>query len=232
MASNQDLAFKMNVARQALQLDQNPSLDKALAFHRHALAEVDSLVTNQGSAAGPQVKAMNTPSPLPKTGAKAPCKYFLSEKGCRKPKCSFAHDMSGLDKATRSRKCLRCGSESHRAKECPVAKGQKRGDCTDPGSPGPSSPGPSSSSNPVSLAALSGQVPTGSMQGAVAQVPSGFMQGAAQVRPGDRAFRLHARCSPGNARCSPGRSGEHLLSTKYCRRPQTVLALAQRSWTR
>ena len=52
MGSNQDLAFKLNVARQALKLDQNPTMDRVLAYHRHALAEVDALVTHQGHAAG------------------------------------------------------------------------------------------------------------------------------------------------------------------------------------
>ena len=71
--------------------------------------------------------------------------------------------MSGLDKPTRSRKCLRCGSEAHRAKDCTVAssKGHKRGDGTDPGSPGSQSSAASPASPSVaSVQALSSGFPS------------------------------------------------------------------------
>eukprot|EP00439_Symbiodinium_sp_Y106_P003481 s9170_g1.t1 len=42
--------------------------------------------------------------------------------------------MASLDKEARNKKCLQCGSESHRARECPVGKTQPRG------VPGPTSP--------------------------------------------------------------------------------------------
>ena len=133
MSANQDLAFKLNVARQALRLDQNPSLERVLTYHRHALAEIDSLVTNQGAGQGPQLRPLNTPIPTPKSSTKPPCKYFLSDKGCKKAKCGYLHDMSSLDKAARSRKCLKCGSEAHRRSVATVR--DKRGDGTDQGSP-------------------------------------------------------------------------------------------------
>ena len=170
MGSNQDLAFKLTVARQALRLDQNPTMDRLLAYHRHALAEVDALVTHQGHAAGLQLKALNTPTPTPKSASKPLCKYSLSEKGCKKPKCAFVHDMSGLDKPTRSKKCLKCGSESHRAKECPLAssnKGNKRGDGTDPGSLGSQG----SATSPVSPGASSLQALRSGISEEVSQVP-------------------------------------------------------------
>ena len=198
MATNQDLAFKMNVARQALRLEQSPTLDKVMAYHRHALAEVDSLVINQGGSSGATLRLINNPAPVPKASTKPLCKYFLSEKGCKKSKRGYQHDMSGLEKAARSRKCLRCGSEAHRAKECPLAKGQKRGDGTDPGSPSsqgtpasPVSPTPASTSAAQSLfsmelsgptgqapvLAVSGQVPNSALQ--LAQVPGTLPSGQA-----------------------------------------------------
>ena len=205
MGSNQDLAFKLNVARQALRLDQNPTMDRVLAYHRHALAEVDALVQNQGHGAGPQIRVVDTPIPLPKSASKPLCKFFLSEKGCRKTKCTFTHDMSGLDKPTRSRKCLRCGSEAHRAKDCTVAssKGHKRGDGTDPGSPGSQSSAASPASPSVaSVQALSsgfpsdlgqfstpalsgqvGQVPTAALSSQVGQVPTAALSGQVDQVP-------------------------------------------------
>ena len=157
----------MNVARQALRLEQSPALDKVMAYHRHALAEVDSLVINQGGSSGAALRLINNPAPVPKASTKPLCKYFLSEKGCKKSKCGYQHDTSGLEKPARSRKCLRCGSEAHRAKECPLAKGQKRGDGTDPGLPSsqktPASPVslPASTSAAQSLFSMELSGPTG-----------------------------------------------------------------------
>ena len=42
-----------------------------------------------------------------------PCKYFLSQKGCKN-----VHSMNELSKGDRFKKCLNCGSEEHRAKDC------------------------------------------------------------------------------------------------------------------
>ena len=50
---------------------------------------------------------------------KIPCKYFLSQKGCRYGgSCKNVHSMNELSKGDRFKKCLNCGSEEHRAKDC------------------------------------------------------------------------------------------------------------------
>ena len=203
MGSSQDLAFKLNVARQALRLDQNPTMDRVLAYHRHALAEVDALVQNQGHGTGPQIRALDTPIPVPKFASKPLRKFFLSDKGCKKPKCAFTCDTSGLDKPARSRKYLRRGSEGHRAKACAVApsKGHKHGDGTDPGCPGSQSSAASPAS-PSTASVQQGQVSTAALSSHVA---------GGLVRSGSpHAHCCFVRSGRSGARCCfimSGRSG-------------------------
>ena len=48
-----------------------------------------------------------------------PCKYFLSQKGCKYGgSCKNVHSMNELSKGDRFKKCLNCGSKEHRAKDC------------------------------------------------------------------------------------------------------------------
>ena len=84
----------------------------------------------------PKVRAAGTPSPgtSPKASgqpqASKPCKFFMGTSGCRRgPKCTFRHDMSGLPRQERSKKCLACGSEAHRLAGggSPKGKGQPGG---------------------------------------------------------------------------------------------------------
>ena len=49
-----------------------------------------------------------------KAGEKVPCKFFLTEEGCKKGKqCKWQHALDG------QRRCWRCGSTQHLAPECP-----------------------------------------------------------------------------------------------------------------
>ena len=54
-------------------------------------------------------------------GVKGECRFFLKAAGCRRgAKCPFRHDLSSLTKQQKARKCLACGSEEHRQKDCPT----------------------------------------------------------------------------------------------------------------
>ena len=60
-------------------------------------------------------------------GNGAPCKYFLSPKGCKfGSKCKYPHSMNELSKAERFKKCLNCGSEEHRAQDCKAGKAEPK----------------------------------------------------------------------------------------------------------
>ena len=82
------------------------------------------------SVANPKLKAVDASLP-PKAkdaagkGAMAAdlCRYFAKPTGCRHgEKCTFSHSMLGMDKETRSKKCLKCGSEAHRQRDCTAGK--------------------------------------------------------------------------------------------------------------
>ena len=78
----------------------------------------------------PKLRAVDTTlQPKAKDAAGKPnksselCKYFAKASGCRRgDKCVYSHSLQSFDRETRSRKCLRCGAESHRQRECPVGR--------------------------------------------------------------------------------------------------------------
>ncbi|CAE7831413.1 RE1 [Symbiodinium sp. CCMP2592] len=125
-----DAAFRTSMLRTTLRLDSCPSTDQVQAYQRHLQAELEAMMTAKSSTAtGVALKAVE-PVLQPKArdaGAKPTgselCRYFAKAGGCRRgEKCSYSHSMVGMDKETRSRKCLKCGAESHRQKDCPVGR--------------------------------------------------------------------------------------------------------------
>ncbi|CAE7771761.1 ycf43 [Symbiodinium sp. CCMP2456] len=140
-----DAAFRTSMLRTSLRLDAQPSMESVLGYQRHLQAELETMSasTSMSSTAvsGPRVKAVDALQPKAKDGAaRAPtgaatelCRYFTKASGCRRgDRCTYSHSMSGLDREQRAKKCLRCGSESHRQRECTVGKPAAKG----AGSPG------------------------------------------------------------------------------------------------
>ena len=90
-----------------------PTSTAVLEYHKHLLA------AKRG------VRALGTPNSPPggKAGGQAGkplCKFFLGASGCKRGgKCTYVHGMSGLTRQEREKKCLACGSEAHRQKDCP-----------------------------------------------------------------------------------------------------------------
>ena len=125
------------MVKSTLQLHARPTAEAVTAYHRHLLAEFEALATSQlpnkgGSGNQPPnlaLKAMDGTAGGNSGGqgggakgggkGKIPRKYFLSQKGCRHGgSCKNAHSMNELSKGDRFKKCLNCGSEEHRAKDC------------------------------------------------------------------------------------------------------------------
>ena len=124
-----DAGFRTQLLRTTLRLEASPTAEAVESYHSHLLAEIEMIVSSTTvGKAKPMLQAVEgqsstSPTSSPSRGAKgeALCKYFVKSSGCRRgPKCPFSHDMSQMPKDPKSRKCLTCGSEEHRKRECPV----------------------------------------------------------------------------------------------------------------
>ena len=127
-----DASFRTSMLRTSLRLDARPTISQVVSYQKHLQAELEAMMTAK-SASGktpPKVQAVE-PTLQPKardaggkTGINAElCKYFSRPGGCRRgEKCTYSHSMQGMDREQRAKKCLKCGSESHRQRECPVGK--------------------------------------------------------------------------------------------------------------
>ena len=123
---DQDVLFRMQLVRSTLRVDGQPANAGASAevpgapsiadgvhwhFRRHYLNHSEN-----ESGVGPSQQRQPRSS---KSGWD--CRFLLKASGCRRgTKCPFQHDMSSLTRQQRSRKCLACGSEEHRQRECPT----------------------------------------------------------------------------------------------------------------
>ena len=134
-----DSAFRTAMLRTTLRLDGQPTLDQVRSYQRHIQAEMENLVAASPVSTGqpPKARALEvssgTPTASPKSGAKPkekstePCRYFMKATGCKRgDRCTYSHSMQHLDRDLRAEKCLKCGSESHRAKECAIGKQQPK----------------------------------------------------------------------------------------------------------
>ena len=87
-----------------------------------------------------------------------PCKYFVSDAGCRAGKgCKWVHSWEGVaDKASR---CWICGSKEHRKQDCMVKSGKKPGEPSVGPGGGRGNPGnaPSTSTTSSSSTSMGGK---------------------------------------------------------------------------
>ena len=130
VSDNADVQFRTQLLRSSLRIDAQPSLSDVAKYQQHLQAEVESLMAAKTvqSVSNPAVKALtsNASSTTTQAGAtKPPCKYFVKSSGCRRgQKCPYTHDWSSFSKAEKAKRCLTCGGEDHRQRDCPT-KGPK-----------------------------------------------------------------------------------------------------------
>ena len=127
LGENPDAVFRTQVVRSTYRVDAQPRLDDVIRYQQHLQAEIENIMSARAStktAASPTVKSVTTTgAPTSPTSPKdvKPCKYFLRSTGCRRgAKCPFGHSLEGLSKQEKFRKCLACGSEEHRQRDCPT----------------------------------------------------------------------------------------------------------------
>ena len=129
-----DASFRTSMLRASLRLDARPTLEQVIGYHRHLQAELELLLgaktMSSTTTTAPKLRAIDTglqPKARDvggKTGSSPEmCRYFSKATGCKRgDRCSYSHNMSSFDRETRAKKCLRCGSEARRQKDCPVGK--------------------------------------------------------------------------------------------------------------
>ncbi|CAE7947469.1 unnamed protein product [Symbiodinium sp. KB8] len=137
--SSSDASFRTSMLRASLRLDARPTLEQVQAYQRHLQAELEVMALSMTTTSPPpkvqavestQAKARDA---APKGTSTELCRYFAKASGCRRgDKCAYSHSMSGMEKEQRAKKCLKCGSEAHRQRDCTVGRAPAK---THPGSP-------------------------------------------------------------------------------------------------
>ena len=132
LEGNESLRFRVSLARNALQVDTNPNALSVSQFATHLIAEIDQLSLAEKRSGGGgkreegKVKKLEDGSATQKTKGneakikemevKSPCKFYLSENGCRRGRdCKWSHDQKDEQK-----RCYTCGSTKHLAPSCPT----------------------------------------------------------------------------------------------------------------
>ena len=147
LEDNEALRFRVSLARNALQVDTNPTAQSVTQFATHLIAAVDQLSLVEKRSA-----AMNTGSATTKVkkvekekekkevegkvkhvgnasnDAQPLCKFFLTDNGCRQGKnCKWSHDQRDECK-----RCYNCGGKNHMAPACPNRDPPSQGSSTSP----------------------------------------------------------------------------------------------------
>ena len=135
MAKSSDANFRTAMLRTSLRLDGRPSIEQVVSYQRHLQAELEVLLsasTPGGGSTQPKLRGVESTgtAKAKDAGGKAQaapttelCRYFAKATGCKRgDRCSYSHSMSSMEKDVRARKCLKCGAESHRQKDCPVGR--------------------------------------------------------------------------------------------------------------
>ena len=140
-----DLAFRIQLAKTTLAIDTTPTETTVMTYANHLLAEVEQVAhqdkkkaekTQPSASLDPKVKKFEERPGESKGGSKggekgggAPCRFFLTEAGCKKGKgCSYQHQLDD------QKRCWNCGSTQHFAPKCDrpreagIQKGDSKGD--------------------------------------------------------------------------------------------------------
>ena len=137
--ADSELAFRVSLIRSTLQVDTCPNAESVTRLFQHLQAELEQqarLGVVRGTENQPKLKALGTagesiatPTTTPSTTtptrpAAGQCKFFISERGCRRGKeCRYPHTWSAFEKAERAKRCLVCGGTGHKSKECKAPGG-------------------------------------------------------------------------------------------------------------
>ena len=96
LEGHSDAAFRMQCARAVLRIDQHPSGEEVLTYHRHLLAEFETLALAQPEVSAGKVAEISnsgeqankshsvTQNEKPRLPTRKLCKFFVLSRGCQK----------------------------------------------------------------------------------------------------------------------------------------------------
>ncbi len=137
LEQHRDLSFRISLARSTLQIDATPTAETVGSFAMHLLAEFEQMTHSevqankkkdqgenkqkafrQNEQGGGGRQQEDKPSSPPQHGDQTretpPCRFYLSDGGCKKGRsCKFGHDLRD-DR----RRCYHCGCPDHLAPQC------------------------------------------------------------------------------------------------------------------
>ena len=127
LVANPNVQFRVNLTRSQMLIDAVPTLEGVEQLAECLLAEFDQLSygKKKEGQGGPKIKKLEGAEEKPPPGLKkpegetklAPCKFFLTDEGCRKGKgCKWSHDVTDPNGTKR---CFTCGSAKHFSNKCP-----------------------------------------------------------------------------------------------------------------
>ena len=180
-----DANFRTAMLRTSLRLDGQPTMDNLYAYQRHLQAEVETLIASQPravpAAEQPRLRALDKPQ-SPKGKDKEKDKDKSTADLCR------YFSMATLDREARNEKCLLCGSEGHRRRECTVGQSTpKAGTTTAPQQRGQraiADKEPAAGVSTMSTTATAGSMDTASTASSIQGTPwtlEALVQAAQQV---------------------------------------------------
>ena len=189
---NKDISFKLNMAKNELGLPHKPTLSSVLTYSDHIAAELQQVIPfNKEHTAKLKAATADAGSPTSSAtspsgkgqGQKQPCKFWLTDEGCRRgTNCKYGHVFQS--KEDKKARCWTCGATTHRQSECPTKFGGKRGK-KDGGGNGPKG-GPTSSTtsaSPAVVATLNKPQPSTATSTSTASAASVTLEHPAQQVP-------------------------------------------------
>ena len=135
LQENSEILFRINMMRYNLEVDVKPTQKSVEDLHQALLSEFEQVAFRgrAKAAPAPSIKSMSATGAStsagngnaegggdasPQRGKSTPCKFFLSDQGCRRgAACKYSHD---VDKKQRQGRCWTCGSKQHMSKSCPT----------------------------------------------------------------------------------------------------------------
>ena len=219
--------FRLSQSRMQLGLDERPTQEALWSYSQCLLAEAETLCLLQTQPEAPatplKLKQLNggspdkgKPSPDGKQStasstAEKPCKYFISDSGCKAGKgCKWLHSWEGVtDKASR---CWICGGKDHKKSACTNnSKGKRSEPAGSGGGRGGSSQNSGTTSSTMGGKAGAAAQPSASTVPGLKEMSGPVQSGQSTTTTTDTSSTTTNSEAPGSDKATDGSRSAELL---------------------